>query len=496
MPALRALAAILLVAMAFSGCAGKTPAGQDPADTQDVLVDATGAAQKNEPPAKETVQTPAGAVAVNKGLLVGRVHDVSNVSIAGASVAVLGTEVHGKTSFQGTFRFDNLTPGAFDVRVEAAGFKAKEERVTIAAGKEAVLDVVLEIKDGLDPGMAPHIHDYWGDRTDWVLMDETVPIPERVNARKNPERELLRGNNNLEWPFILPDQEQGKPATIWPGTKEIQFTLSWGSEPENTVPNAVILLQTSPTATRVELSPVTTSGGTTTYVLASSNETDLGHAMATHWSFWLNIKNSPQTSTAAYKPVLAMDGIHVKITLFKGDLVLEAAHQDFWAGADTLPIGDSTRACVPGTGAPPSASDRTEGHPFYFACPIWPKENAINIIPPGTEKVHVRFTWDQRPAAQSPVGLPFTYHMTYRTSAMPGASTPAEAYRTPTVLEEGTNTILYEIVLEPGDADGFYQKASTWGFKWTWDDDDFGYQFGYGLRINLDVTAFRDPAYE
>lgn len=492
------LAVTLLASLLLAGCSGGSPTANAPAETDDLVVDATGEVKKDEPPAKETVQTPVGAVAVNKGLLVGRVHDAANFSISGASVAVLGTEVHGKTTFQGTFRFENLTPGAFDVRVEASGFKATEERVTITAGKEAVLDVVMEIKDGLDPGMAPHIHDYWGDKTEWVLMDDTVPVPERVNPRKNPERDLLRGNNNLEWPFILPQQEQGRPATIWPGTKEVHFTLSWGSEPENTVPNAVILLQTSPTATRIELAPVTTSGGTTTYVLTSSNETDLGHSLATHWSFWLNIKNSPQSSTTAYKPVLAMEGIHVKITLVKGDLVLEAAHQDFWGGAETLPIGDSARACIPGTGVPPSASDRTEGTPFFFSCPIWPKEDAVNIIPPGTEKIQVRFTWTQRPAVgatQVPIDLPFTYHMTYRTSAMPGSSTPAEAYRTPTILEEGTNSILYEIVLEPGDADGFYQKSSTWGFKWTWDDDDLGYQFGFGLRINLDVTAFRDPAY-
>lgn len=487
---LRALAAILLVALAFSGCAGKDPAGQDPADTQDVLVDATGTVQKNEPPAPQTVQTPAGAVAVNKGLLVGRVHDASNFSIAGASVAVLGTEVHGKSSAQGTFRFENLTPGSFDVRIEAASFTPREERVVIAAGKQAVLDVELRIKDGLDQGMAPHIHDYWGDDTEWVLMDEVVPMPERVEPQKSPQTDLLRGNNDQRWPFILPDEGGPRPATIWPGTKEVRFTLSWGSEPENTVPNAVVLLQNHRMETPLELAPVTSSGGSTTYVLSTANETDLGHSTATTWQFWLNIKNSPQGSTTAYRPTLALDGIGVKVTIVKGDLVLEAAHQDFWQGNDTLPIGDHARGCTPNTGVPPSSSDRTEGGPQYWVCQIWKKEGAVNIIPPGTQKIHVEFSWTHPQAS----ALPFTYHLTYRTAAQSPAQTPVEDYKTPTVLEQAGNRILYEIVLEPGEVDGFYQDRSLWGFKWHWDDNP-GYQSGYIVRFGLAVTAFKDPAY-
>lgn len=484
------LAAVLLLALAFSGCAGKSPGSADPATTDDVIVDATGAVQKDEPPAKETVQTPAGAVAVNKGLLVGRVHDAGNFSISGASVAVLGTEVHGKTSLQGTFRFENLTPGAFDIRIEAASFTPQEQRVTIAAGKEALLDITLEIKDGLDPGMAPHIHDYWGDDTQWVLMDEVVPVPDRIKPQKTPQTDLLRGNNDQRWPFVLPDQEQGKPATIWPGTKEVRFTLSWGSEAENTVPNAVVLLQNHRMEVPLELTPVTSSGGSTSYVLTTSNETDLGHSGATTWQFWLNIKNSPQGSTTAFRPTLAMDGIGVKVTLVKGDLVLEAAHQDFWQGNDTLPIGDQARGCTPNTGVPPATIDHTESAPQYWVCPIHALDNAVNIIPPGTQKIRVEFSWTHTQVS----ALPFTYHLTYRTAAQSPAQTPVEEYRTPTIVEESGNRILYEIVLEPGDVDGFYQERSLWGFKWHLDDNQ-GYQSGFIVKFGLAVTAFKDPAY-
>jgi hypothetical protein len=488
---LRAVVALLLVAVALSGCSDGSP-GPDQDDTvgtDDVIVDATGAVQKDEPPAKETVQTPAGAVAVNKGLLVGRVHDAANFSIAGASVAILGTEVHGKTTFQGTFRFDNLTPGAFDVRVEAAGFKAQENRVTIVAGKEAVLDVEMALKDGLDPGLAPHIHDYWGDDTEWTLMDAVVQLPTRVKAGKSPQNDGLRGNNgDNSWPFILPEQEQGRPATIWPGTKELRFTLSWGPEPENTVPNAVIHIQSPTMEARQELTPVTQSGGTVTYTLASTNETDLGHAGTTQWLFWMDINNSPAGSTTAFRPTLATDGIQVKIEIVKGDLVLEAAHRDFWAGADTLPIGDQERGCTPNTGVPPQESDQVGDQ---WVCPIWkdPDGKNVNIIPPGTKKVQVAFSW-----AHGSGPLPFTYSLTYRTAAQAAATTPASEYRDPKVLEEGTNSILYEIELQPGDADGFYQEKSAWGFKWYWDENP-GYQTGYPVKFGLKVTAFKDPTY-
>lgn len=478
------LVVALLVAGALAGCSQSAAPPGDPAAP--VVVDATGKAQVEEAPAKETVATPAGKVAVNKGLIIGQVHDAANFSVAGASVALLGTERATTTSWQGEFRFENATPGAFDLRVEAAGFAAKEQRVEVKAGQEARVDITLLPRAGVDVGMAPHIHDYWGSATQWTLMDEVVAMPEQRPELKGTTA-LLRPNNGANWPFVIPEQEQNRPATIWPGTKEIRFTLSWPTEPENDLPNAGIELQSPLMDDPMTLGYVP-NGGTLTYVLDSANETDLGHQGWTSWLFWLDVDNSLAGDPTGWEPALGWEGVHVKMEILKGNLTLELAHRDFWMDTEMLPIGDQVRGCHPNTGVPPSEADQTTGP---WICPIHQskEDGAVNIIPPGTKKIQVAFGWTH---ANGP--LPFTYSLTYRTAGMDPVATTAAQFRTPTVVARTASSVLYEIELEPGDADGFYQARSAWVFKWWWDDNP-GYQTGYPVKFQLAVTAFKDPAY-
>src|ERR1700724_1475119 len=83
-----------------------------------------------------------------RGTLRGVVQDSSGARIPSAKVTVesagLSTEREVQTSERGEFRVDDLLPGEYWVRVEAAGFQVAESRVVgqVSSGRD--IDVVLK----------------------------------------------------------------------------------------------------------------------------------------------------------------------------------------------------------------------------------------------------------------------------------------------------------------------------------------------------------------
>jgi hypothetical protein len=503
------LAFASLLAMGLSGCAGgddgSAVAGTPDDEDIGVIVDATGQEREVEPPSRQTVETSEGVVAVNKGLLVGRVRDGGNYSIAGARVDILGTEMTTKTDFQGRFRFENATPGLFDVYVLASGFAPKQVRANIRAGEEEVLDIEMLPKAGQDPGMVPHVHDYWGAQTEHVLRDDVVVFDRDLTGKPGGLDPLAPNTpKSIRWPFYLPEQDDGKPGTIWPGTKEIHFKVSWEDSPETKIPHAGIVLKTRPTAAEQDLGKAT-NGGTLVYVLNAANETDIGHQSWSRWTFWVYVDNYPGSSPPAgaqqWSPSLGLDGVNVEVKIIKGDLALEIAHQDFWGANETLVIGDRDAVHAPTTGVPPSSSSQTcnsAGCTGTWVLAIKNKPGGVNIIPPGTDKVKVKLSWSHfagSGATGSAVTLPFTYSLTYRTSDMHPRDTPASEYKVPKkVGGDGATFVEYEIDASSQELDGFYETSSGWGFKWYVDGNP-GYQTGFFTRFKLDVTAIKDPTY-
>lgn len=78
-----------------------------------------------------------------RGLVVGN----GSRPIPGAQVALAGREPL-VTSADGSFALEDLPPGSLEVTVTAAGFKARAESVTIAAGEELKLTVTLAAPSG------------------------------------------------------------------------------------------------------------------------------------------------------------------------------------------------------------------------------------------------------------------------------------------------------------------------------------------------------------
>lgn len=82
-----------------------------------------------------------------KGAIGGTVTDSTGAAVAGAKVTVQGQtgERTEQTNENGVFRIENLTPGAYTVKVEQPGFKsAIANNVTVNVGRESTLNLKLE----------------------------------------------------------------------------------------------------------------------------------------------------------------------------------------------------------------------------------------------------------------------------------------------------------------------------------------------------------------
>jgi len=92
---------------------------------------------------------PSGMAQTGTGVLTGKVTDASGGTVANATVTATSADTDqtrtATTAVDGTFKFDQLPPGNYRVKFEAAGFKPMEIPSEMVNGTEAaVLDAKLE----------------------------------------------------------------------------------------------------------------------------------------------------------------------------------------------------------------------------------------------------------------------------------------------------------------------------------------------------------------
>lgn len=463
------LIVVMSMALVFAGCAGQG------SDTQDGFHDDADDAE--EPPADETTTTASGKqVAVNKGIVSGRVHDDFNFSVQGALVNLVGTTHMTETDEAGQYVLDNMPTGTFDVRFEMTGFKAAELRVTIEAGREVRLDAQLDPAQARSGGFNPHQHNYWEGQDTRIIMDHDLSINEGLSdgsgtvgpVAAGPVAAAQCGTDRCRHEFTLPEQEDDKPATIWPGTEEMRVTFSWDDDTMVLARAALEVLDPiSDSDGSIESEPI--GNGDTITVSVAREQQDHGHALWTAWRFWLITIND----AAGAEPGYVMGSVHVQIELVRGEVELDPPHQDYWAGTDQLAIGNWDWEYFPNAGVlPTQTSDADQHHVFAIQkCGGSNEADCVSIIPPETDRVEVRFEWlEGSTTGEKP---PFSYSLTYRTANQHPGETPLDAYKEPVVLKEDLDAgwRLYEIELEPGEADAFYMQRSAWGFKWYQDHD-------------------------
>src|SRR5438105_2443954 len=95
------------------------------------------------------VVVPISVAQTSKGFIVGTITDPNGASIAGATIKATNTAtgVTRETTSQqdGSYRFDAVDPGTYNVEVVATGFKSSTRQVIVAAAQTAEASFPLAV---------------------------------------------------------------------------------------------------------------------------------------------------------------------------------------------------------------------------------------------------------------------------------------------------------------------------------------------------------------
>src|ERR1700730_491857 len=89
------------------------------------------------------------AQAATTGVITGRVLDSSGAVLPGVTISLKGSEgaarFSGVTDGQGVYRFTNLPPGMYDVRIELTGFESITRQVVVRMNTVTAVDFTVVI---------------------------------------------------------------------------------------------------------------------------------------------------------------------------------------------------------------------------------------------------------------------------------------------------------------------------------------------------------------
>ena len=107
----------------------------------------------------------------------GRVFDYRHYAVAQAHVILLGTPLFTSSDDNGEFSFSGIKPGDYRLRVDKAEQRPYEGPVPVKAGAVTRVEVQLMPLAALGEGdYKPHLHDYWGDRTEVPLVRNALGV--------------------------------------------------------------------------------------------------------------------------------------------------------------------------------------------------------------------------------------------------------------------------------------------------------------------------------
>jgi hypothetical protein len=478
-----AAAASLLTLLLLAGCASpdaKTDGGLSTGKTEQTILDPPGKGGEVAGSSQSVAGGKAEAAAGN-GEIRGVVQDDAGLAVAEALVSRIGSEASATTDVDGAFRFTNVSAGTHLLRVTASEvYRVHEGEVTVVQDRVTLVTITLVPVDGRGPGYRPHLHDYWGDREELVLLEEPIDWADSPGCgtdytKYGPAGTVITGGyqpNNSNWWRCFSIPESGDtPPIVLPGTKQLRFSATWGDDVDV---DRFVFGYHSPAmqAGSFQVIDDAVGQGEETTLDVTPEMADNGHQLFSLWG--MRIKPEPRT-----QPMTILGPIHVKIVMVKGELPVDPPHEDFWGGNTSLLV----RAWdPPKSGVTLCCSD------FHMMLP----PDANLIVPPGTLALRMRFSVVLGQASGTPADGEWDL-LAKPANLAPG--TPLEDYR---VLEpEGTSggVQTYLLRLDPSETDAFYQKQSNWMFaaRATTDLAEGMQETQHHFR--LEAIAEKDPAF-
>lgn len=423
------LVVVLMVAPALSGCIGGSSDAQDAADDLGGTFDDPGEERRRQLEEK-------GA-----GDLYGTVYDEVGIPVGGAHVALIGTDNFTTTDGEGKFRFLGLEPGTHEVRVDAEGYRSKEQQVLIREGNITRVDIVVSVSAS-GAGFKAHRHDMWDGEERITIFDGTVG-PGTDPGKLGANSVCTHSIHTCGVAAFPPDPGQ----LVLPGTRHLEVSISWS---DDQVDRAGIAVAPANTGEYYVFSRK--ASGSTWTIPANPAMTDNGHQSFSLWRFNVYVGSTDNLYNPYDTPNVKTQAFDVTVEIVKGNIPLEPPHRDFWEGETSKVVMDGAEDddnCA-GTSL---YGPKELPHPDCYWTP-----GDGSLVPPGTERLEIEMTWDpnQYPhrswsLALHPANMhPFGYGMS-DLRPVDGSSC-------------GDACVAFEVPLEPEETDAYYQLTSNWVF--------------------------------
>lgn len=466
----------VLVVGSLAGCVGDRGGGAS-SGTPNPGVGGSLDTRVIDDPANET-----GLANATHGTLVGQVRNDQRVPIEGAHVALLGSPNATRTGLAGTFRLDGISPGRHTLRVDREGYVSFEGDVQIDAGVITRADVSLEPLVKQPDGFRPHRHDYWAGETTKLAFATTIRTAGNTNGVASPGAcQPVPGafgvtvpGSGCHWAFLIPpNDDPNNPATIIPGTEEVEITIKWTPAPHINLERVMIwFYDNSENGRKFPMHLYPKGNGVPTRIKANWEMTDDGHQSFSTWSFGVSVYH-PQNNQGV-RPAILLPDLAVTVRLHKGVLPLEAPHRDFWRDGPQVGVLDQApleARCQP-----------TCNYPFSNT--HW---QPLNLTPPGTARLKIRLEWDTI-SLPAPVDWGLLYKPANIRPQPPNDFTQFKKLE-PTTRDPKFRE--YELNILPIEADPFYASRSNWVYQLD-DNDPDGQTYVNGpITLRLTVVAIK-----
>lgn len=426
-------------------------------------------------------------VAEKLGAVRGKVVNDQGLPIKGARTSLLTTDFFADTNETGGFLFVNVSTGAWTLRVQANGFQPHEQKITVEAAK--VTDRVIQLlpDQTAGAGYVPHIHDYWGEKDTYLLMDQAIDFAANDQGGPWPDAYytvttgVMRPNlwwPTDAWPIPILETPDGGPPIVIPGTAKMDVTFRW--DEATMVMDDLGLCYYSPAedAERQCFDPA--PSGTTFSIDVTPDMADSGHQRFSMWQ--LTAWRTDVRDASDHSPAATLGSVDVEILLTKGDIYLEPPHEVFWADTDTLVLR--------------STNDTYTRNTCAVACnprPVLGLDDG-KIVPPGTDRMRVTLAWEFGGVPADAINP--DYALTFRTGDMNPQTTFYPQFMTMEATDgsRADQFKVYEFEVPTEWTDAFYQQRSNWQFgiynaDFEPNDEEFRPR---DVTYTLEVLAFND----
>lgn len=427
------LVGLILLSMAFAGCAGN--AGNDADHTTEVV----------RPTGTGTANTTTGKIE-------GNILDQFSAPVPNAQVVLAGTNHARSADGLGTFVIAGVRPGTYTISASRENYTLEaEKKVEVAAGLTTRVNLTM-ISSTTDPGARPHPHDWWAGEKDIVIMDRDLDLDGNPACLGGV---ALKGCTlPLGTEFVIRfksvEEPNVRPNIVFQGTGKFKVEVTVA-----TSIRAMDLLVKMPHEAALKKIMAFDGGTDATTIDVVPEAWDASHVRTSQWYFELRCQNAAVVS----EPCGAQGPIHFKVTVSRGsdEIPLEIAHPDMWGALTQEKVLEDTCNWI---FVPASVT-----YLYQTAQPQCASGLSVPVgkhVRPSTGVLRVTLEYENE------VPVPVKFGLLYRPASLPLFQELGVVKKeTPAATPGGKEVRVFDLELRPEQWDSPYAGTKEFPSRWA-----------------------------